>query len=68
MMHLVHRALFELLKHGGHSLFILFMGFSRQISEVVCHFLLQTMEWERLEIFSRKLEIPRGYFKQRCAQ
>ena len=30
MMHLVHRALFELLKHEGHSLFILFMGFSRQ--------------------------------------
>ena len=28
----------------------------------------ETIEWERLEISSRKLEIPRQYFMQRCAQ
>ena len=27
----------------------------------------ETIEWERLEISSRKLEIPRGYFMQRWA-
>ena len=26
------------------------------------------IEWERLEISSRKLEVPRGYFMQRWAQ
>ena len=29
---------------------------------------MQTIEWERLEISSRKLEIPREYFMQRWAQ
>ena len=28
----------------------------------------KTTEWERLEISSRKLEIPREYFMQRWAQ
>ena len=28
----------------------------------------KTIEWERLEISSRKLEIPRGHFMQRWAQ
>ena len=28
----------------------------------------QIIEWERLEISSRKLEIPRGHFLQRWAQ
>ena len=28
----------------------------------------KTTEWERLEIFSRKLEIPRGHFMQRWAR
>ena len=28
----------------------------------------KTIEWERLEISSRKLEIPRKYFMQRWAQ
>ena len=28
----------------------------------------KTREWEKLEISSRKLEIPREYFMQRCAQ
>ena len=28
----------------------------------------KTIEWERLEISSRKLEIPREYFMQRQAQ
>ena len=28
----------------------------------------KTVEWEGLEDFSRKLEIPREYFKQRCVQ
>ena len=28
----------------------------------------KTIEWERPEISSRKLEIPREYFLQRCAQ
>ena len=28
----------------------------------------KTIEWERLEISSRKLEIPREHFMQRCAQ
>ena len=28
----------------------------------------KTIEWERLEIFSRKLEIPREHFLQRQAQ
>ena len=27
----------------------------------------KTSEWERLEISSRKLEIPREHFMQRCA-
>ena len=29
---------------------------------------IETTEWERLEIFSRKLEIPREHFMQRWAQ
>ena len=28
----------------------------------------KTTEWERLAISSRKLEIPREYFMQRCAR
>ena len=28
----------------------------------------KTIEWERLEISSRKLEIPREHFMQRCTQ
>ena len=28
----------------------------------------ETTEWERLEISSRKLEIAREHFMQRCAQ
>ena len=28
----------------------------------------EKIEWERLEISSRKLEIPREYFMRRCAQ
>ena len=28
----------------------------------------KTIEWERLEISARKLEIPRGHFMQRWAQ
>ena len=28
----------------------------------------KTTEWERLEVSSRKLEIPRKHFMQRCAQ
>ena len=28
----------------------------------------KTIEWERLEIFSRKLEIPREHFMQRWTQ
>ena len=28
----------------------------------------ENIEWERLEISSRKLEIPREHFMQRCAQ
>ena len=28
----------------------------------------KTIEWERLEISLRKLEIPKGYFMQRWAQ
>ena len=28
----------------------------------------KTIEWERLEIFSRKLEIPREHFRQGWAQ
>ena len=28
----------------------------------------KTMEWERLEIWSRKLQIPRQYFMQRWVQ
>ena len=28
----------------------------------------KTIEWERLEISSRKLEIPKEYFMQRYAQ
>ena len=33
-----------------------------------CKEIEKTIEWERLEIFSRKLEIPREYFMQRWAQ
>ena len=33
-----------------------------------CKKLRKTTEWERLEISSRKLEIPRGHFMQRWAQ
>ena len=28
----------------------------------------KTIEWESLQIFSRKLEVPREHFMQRCAQ
>ena len=30
-----------------------------------CKEIEENIEWERLEIFSRKLEIPRGHFMQR---
>ena len=33
-----------------------------------CFIVLYTTEWERLEISSRKLEIPREYFMQKWAQ
>ena len=33
-----------------------------------CKEIEETIEWERLEISSRKLEIPREHFMQRCAQ
>ena len=33
-----------------------------------CKEIEKTTEWERLEISSRKLEIPREYFMQRWAQ
>ena len=33
-----------------------------------CKEIEQTIEWERLEISSRKLEIPREHFMQRWAQ
>ena len=33
-----------------------------------CKEIEETREWERLEISSRKLEIPRGHFMQRWAQ
>ena len=33
-----------------------------------CKEIEKTIEWERLAIFSRKLEIPREYFMQRWAQ
>ena len=33
-----------------------------------CKEIEETIEWERLEITSRKLEIPREYFMQRGAQ
>ena len=33
-----------------------------------CKEIEENIEWERLEIFSRKLEIPREYFMQRWAQ
>ena len=33
-----------------------------------CKEIEETTEWERLEISSRKLEIPREYFMQRSAQ
>ena len=33
-----------------------------------CKEIEKTIEWERLEISSRKLEIPREYFMQRWAQ
>ena len=32
-----------------------------------CKEIEETIEWERLEISSRKLEIPREHFVQRCA-
>ena len=35
---------------------------------VQCKEIRKTIEWERLEITSRKLEIPREYFMQRWAQ
>ena len=31
-----------------------------------CKKIEETIEWERLEISSRKLEIPRGHFMQRA--
>ena len=33
-----------------------------------CKEIRKTIEWERLEISSRKSEIPREHFMQRCAQ
>ena len=33
-----------------------------------CKDIEETLEWEGLEISSRKLEIPREHFMQRCAQ
>ena len=39
--------------------------FSDQCKEIEKSF---PIEWERLEISSRKLEIPREYFMQRWAQ
>ena len=33
-----------------------------------CKEIEEKIEWERLEISSRKLEIPREYFKQRWAR
>ena len=33
-----------------------------------CKEIEEKIEWERLEIFSRKLEIPREHFMQRWAQ
>ena len=33
-----------------------------------CKEIEETIEWERLEMSSRKLEIPREYFMQRWAQ
>ena len=33
-----------------------------------CKEIEETIEWERLEISSRKLEIPREHFRQRWAQ
>ena len=33
-----------------------------------CKEIKEEIEWERLEISSRKLEIPRGHFMQRWAQ
>ena len=33
-----------------------------------CKEIEETTEWERLEISSRKLEIPRDHFMQRCSQ
>ena len=33
-----------------------------------CKEIEETTEWERLEISSRKLEIPRVHFMQRCAR
>ena len=33
-----------------------------------CKEIEETLEWEGLEISSRKLEIPREHFMQRCAQ
>ena len=33
-----------------------------------CKEIEENNEWERLEISSRKLEIPRGHFMQRWAQ
>ena len=33
-----------------------------------CKEIEKTTEWEKLEIFSRKLEIPREHFMQRWAQ
>ena len=33
-----------------------------------CNEIEETIEWERLEIISRKLEIPRDHFMHRWAQ
>ena len=44
-------------------------GEIRKISSVInAKMQKKTIEWERLEFSSRKLEIPREYFKQRCTQ
>ena len=42
-------------------------GMSDQIANI-CWIMEKATEWERLEISSRKLEIPREHFKQRWAQ
>ena len=45
-----------------------FLSYSELHSLPQCKEIEETIEWERLEISSRKLEIPREYFMQRWAQ